>query len=454
MTQIKYNYRIFLKPNGRVFLRVRWNSGKQETSIGLPVMADCAKWNVEAQRAIRNTIHEVNEQTFTARSINNEIDRAIDKVDSFFQKQMAEGKLPTVIEVKNYLLESISPAAATINQEEQPAKEPELDSLFDSFILSYGQENNWAPKTRYKYDQSFKLMKAYRKGLKLSMIDKKFFNSFKQWLIEQGYKNSSITKYFRCLRTFFKWIREEGHNVPEEILGYRTKLAVPIKNVIYLKYEEVLQFENYVFPESKQYLARARDMFCFMCYTSLRYSDLKNLKKAAITDNVIIMHSQKTKGELRIPLVRHAIMILERYIEATPGEYVFPVPSSQKLNAFLKEGAEMAGLDRNVMDTTYCGNERIEEVMKLHEAISCHDARRTFVCISLSLGIPQTVVMSCTGHADYATMKPYIAISDETSKQELVKWEIGSVRNEINKILDGLSEAKLIEVLETLRRED
>ena len=290
-------------------------------------------------------------------------------------------------------------------------------------------------------------MKAYHQSLKLSAIDKKFLNGFKVWLLEQGYKNSTVTKYFRCLRTLFRWIKEEGYTVSDDILGYRSKLAVPVKTVIYLKYEEVLRFENYVFPETKQYLARARDLFCFMCYTSLRYSDLKSLKKAAVADNVITMHSQKTKGKLKIPLVRHAVRIYERYAATTPGEYVFPVPSSQKLNSFLKEAAKMVGLDREVIDTTYCGNDRIEEVMKLHEAISCHDARRTFVCISLSLGIPQSVVMSCTGHADYATMKPYIAISDETSKHELVKWEIGSVRNELNSLLDEMNEDELIDVL-------
>ena len=447
MTQLKFNYRIFLKPNGRVFMRVRWNGGKNESSIGLPLMADRTKWNSDSQRAIRNTIHEVNGETYSARSINNGIESAIEKVEILFQKFQLGGKLPTVAEVKEYLNEQFiqqRPESVETNAE---INEPSLSALFDSFILNYGQENNWAPKTRYKYDQAYNLMKAYHQSLKLSAIDKKFLNGFKVWLIEQGYKNSTVTKYFRCLRTLFRWIKEEGYPVSDDILGYRSKLAVPVKTVIYLKYEEVLRFENYVFPETKQYLARARDLFCFMCYTSLRYSDLKSLKKAAVADNVITMHSQKTKGKLKIPLVRHAARIYERYAATTPGEYVFPVPSSQKLNSFLKEAAKMVGLDREVIDTTYCGNDRIEEVMKLHEAISCHDARRTFVCISLSLGIPQSVVMSCTGHADYATMKPYIAISDETSKHELVKWEIGSVRNELNSLLDGMNEDALTDIL-------
>ena len=455
MTQTKFNYRFFLKPNGRVFMRIRWKGGENETSIALPVMADHAKWNAEAQRAIRNTIHELNGgETYSARSINNVIESAIDDIDELFKKSQFEGVCPSIADVKSFLNEKFK---STVNENTDANTvskftEPSFSVLFDSFIKDYSQENNWAPKTRYKYDQAFNLMKSYRKSIKLSMIDKKFLNGFKVWLVEQGYKNSTITKYFRCLRTLFRWIREEGYQISDDILGYRSKLAVPIKTVIYLKYEEVLQFENYVFPENKQYLARARDMFCFMCYTSLRYSDMKGLKKAAIADNVIVMHSQKTKGELKIPMVKHAINIYKRYVATTPGDYVFPIPSSQKLNAFIKEAAEIAGLDRVVMDTTYCGNKRVEKVMKLYETISCHDARRTFVCISLSLGIPESVVMTCTGHSDYATMKPYIAISDETSKHELQKWELGSLRNELDRILDSMDEEKLSRIIEYAKK--
>ena len=54
--------------------------------------------------------------------------------------------------------------------------------------------------------------------------------------------------------------------------------------------------------------------------------------------------------------------------------------------------------------------------------------------------------MSCTGHSDYAAMKPYISISDETSRHELLKWEIGSIRNEIDKILDTLDENQMGQV--------
>lgn len=429
-------------------MRVRWNSGKNETGIALRIMADPLKWDVETQRAKRNTNHEVGEKVFSARIINNEIEKAIDVLTTFFAVSDSKKECPSVAQVKEELSSKLLPMSKEVTEPAPEVKIPPMGTLFNQFVEDFGKENNWGPKSHYKYQQAWNLLKTHRPKVKVADVNKKYLNDFKCWLVENGYKNSSVTKLFRCLRCFFRWISEEGYPISQDCLGYKSNLLVPVKAVIYLKYDEVLQFENYEFPQNKQYLARARDYFCFMCYTSLRYSDLKGLKKAAINDNFIDMYAQKTKGQLRIPLVSHAVKIMERYIHNTPGEYVFPVPSAQKMNDFLKEAAKMAGLDREIMETTFCGTERIESVMKLHESISCHDARRTFVCISLSLGIPQAVVMSCTGHADYATMKPYIAISDETSKLELIKWEVGSVRNELYKILEEMNEDELRQVIE------
>lgn len=447
MAKLKYNCRFNLKPNGRVFMRVRWNGGKNETTIALNAFAEAAKWDSARQRAARNTTHTVGNNVSTARLINKEIDKAIDLVDAFFTKIGLDDKIPTNDEVKA-VLASLSGTSIPQKQTDgmSVAKLAPLKDIFEKFVADYSREHSWGPKTHYKYQQIWNLMWAYAPNLTAERLGKQFFNELKAWLLENGYKNSSIAKYFRNLKCICHYLRDEGYPVSQECFNYRPNVKVPLKEVIYLKLEEVEQFENFQFPDNRKYLARARDYFCFMCYTSLRYSDLKGLKKASISDNCIDMYAQKTKGRLRIPLVSHARKILERYIDVTPSEYAFAIPSNQKLNEFIREGAKMAGLDREVIDTTFCGTERIETVKKLHEAISCHDARRTFVCLSLALHIPQTVVMSCTGHSDYAAMKPYISISDETSRHELLKWEIGSIRNEIDKILDTLDENQMGQV--------
>ncbi len=454
METLKFNYRFTLKPSGRVFARVRWEQKRKELTFCLNVSAEESKWDSETQRAVRNTTHLVKDKKYTAREINKEIEKAIDIITEFFSYNEHIGIIPEVGQLKAIVETQIAPPLKKVeskNEEPNRINVPSIDTLFERFKEDFGQENAWGDITHYKYKQILNILASYKKDITLDTISKQTFNGLKMWMVDQGYKNSTITKHFRYLKCFLRWCKEQGYPVKDELFGYRTNLSVPMKAVVYLKYDEVLKFERFVFPPNKEYLSRARDYFCFMCYTSLRYSDLRGLKKAAINDNCIDMYAQKTKGRLRIPLVSHAIRIYEKYKGVTAGVYVFRVPRNQITNSFLKEAAQLAGLDREIVETTFPGTKCIVEVKKLYESISCHDARRTFVCISLSLGIPQSVVMSCTGHADYETMKPYIAISDETSKQELIKWEVGSVRNELNKLLEHLSEAQLIKIVEYVK---
>ena len=116
---------------------------------------------------------------------------------------------------------------------------------------------------------------------------------------------------------------------------------------------------------------------------------------------------------------------------------------TQKTNDRLKEAAKLASLERVVVETYYIGNQGFDNEYKLYEAISCYDARRTFVCCSIALGKPVTVVMSCTGHADYESMKPYIAVADETQKIQMDKWNTYQYKSQVIVLLDKASKNQL-----------
>ena len=217
-----------------------------------------------------------------------------------------------------------------------------------------------------------------------------------------------------------------------------------------------MDFYNFKFTEDEKNLELTRDMVCFMAFTSLRYSDLENLKKANVFDDHIEICTKKTHDKLSIPLTIHAKEIIDKYKgEEYKNGKVFRVYANQKINALLKRAAEKAGLDREVVLIHYKRNTRTEEVKKFYEVIGCHDARRTFVCCSLAFGIPPTVVMSCTGHSTYNAMKPYIEVADETQRIELAKWDKaekhGDIRSDIAKKLEGVDETMLVKVLEMLK---
>lgn len=450
MKTLKFNLRFFLKPNNRVFLRIRWNGGRSETSVALNVFADPSKWDVDKQRARVNSTHQIQGKTYSARLINREIDGAVDLVASYFAYCEKENIMPTLSQVKGEISKlSVQEEGAEVSARELPS----MKELFEDFKIELKKEKNWSAKTHCPYQQIWNHLTTFQKmknDVPFSKMDKRFLNDFKSWLLGMEYKNSTISRRFRCLKTIFTWLKDQGFEVCEDIFTYKSNLSVPLKNVIYLLHEEVQRFESYEFPASKNYLSKARDLFCFMCYTSLRYSDLKNLKRASIANDCIDMYAQKTKGKLKIPLVNGAKRIMQKYSDTT-GENVFPVPSSQRLNEYIREAAKEAGLDREVITTSFCGTQRIEKVVKLHDAMSCHAGRRTFICISLSLGIPQTTVMKCTGHSDFDAMKPYIEVSESTIRHDLGRWEEGDIRILLEDCLSKMDNSQLSQVLDFVR---
>jgi len=93
------------------------------------------------------------------------------------------------------------------------------------------------------------------------------------------------------------------------------------------------------------------------------------------------------------------------------------------MNDYVKELGELAGIDEQIRETYYKGNERIDEVRPKYKKLATHTGRRTFIVNALSLGIPANVVMKWTGHSDYKAMKPYIDIVDEIKAQSMSKFD-------------------------------
>lgn len=73
----------------------------------------------------------------------------------------------------------------------------------------------------------------------------------------------------------------------------------------------VEQTKDYQIPKDKQYLERVRDVFLFCCFTSLRYSDVRNLKRSDVKSDHIEVTTVKTADSLSIELNKYSKAILE-----------------------------------------------------------------------------------------------------------------------------------------------
>ena len=104
-------------------------------------------------------------------------------------------------------------------------------------------------------------------------------------------------------------------------------------------------------------LEHVRDLFVFSCFCGLAYSDVANLRQENIQKSFdgnlwIITKRQKTNTDVNVPLLDIPKMILKKYKGKLPDGKILPVISNQKLNAYLKEIADICGIKKNL--TFHC----------------------------------------------------------------------------------------------------
>ena len=175
---------------------------------------------------------------------------------------------------------------------------------------------------------------------------------------------------------------------------------------IFLTDKELTKLKNKEMPSDK--LEKVRDLFVLACCTGLRFSDLSNLRKEHVHNDVISINTVKTNKTLEIPLFLFAKEIIEKY----NGD--LPKISNQKMNEYLKTVCEIAEINSNMIIPTWKGKDRKDEVFKKFQLISSHTGKKTFVMLCVAAGVDIHRVASITGN-DVNSLKHYYDI--ETSEK-------------------------------------
>lgn len=438
---------------GQVAIKVRWNFSQTEVSFFTEVYANVGKWSKELRRAKKSTVHTVRGKQFYSSEINRVIAEYTEEIEAAFDECMVKNSMPTAEELKRMVNESLGKAKKKEEPKTVKQHRPTMKEMIMRFLKECGREKNWNMEAREKYLQAFQHITKANPRIKPDNITVEHMYQLRAWYVEHNYRNRTINKQIVMLKGFLKWLNlQEGITVPPQVLAFETNLKVLRKTVTFLHYDELMHFAHFDFGKDER-LSRARDFWCFMAFTSLRVSDLCRLKHCHIQNDRIEMNAKKTGEKLSIPLTQEAQAIIERHKDKrTEGGLVFDIISPQKLNDNVKDAARVAGLDREIVETYYIGTERKEVVHKFYEIISNHDGRRTFVSCSLSMGIPAEVVMKCTGHQSYNTMRPYIETATETQNLEMEKWNRNQYRSQIVSLIDTASEEQLQEILAEVKK--
>lgn len=246
----------------------------------------------------------------------------------------------------------------------------------------------------YKYCQNRLKLQEYlqtlgKKDIKLRDITPLFIEGFQNFLLMK-LKVNTTNKQMKMLKKILAFAVKERYL---EVNPFTMVLREEKLDYDVLTKDEIVNLYGLQFIDSR--IEAIRDMFVFQCYTGLAYSDMANLSREDIQDDVIIKRRKKTDIQFVIPLLSIAKEILEKY------NYELPIISNQKYNQYLKVLADAVGMKK-----------------KLHS----HLARHTFATLLLNNGVDMKTISRTLGHSSMKiTEKIYASMMNETVVENIRK---------------------------------
>ena len=237
-------------------------------------------------------------------------------------------------------------------------------------------------------------------GLKLDVdiFDKHMFEQFVSYLLlTRQNMNNTVAKHAAVLKAFYN---DTYPDVDNKFIAYHEYRP----EVIALTEQELMQLIGTPFTGIKE---RAKDLFVFLATTGMRISDAKRFNPNWVTRDLISYSAHKNMSKAYVPLLETAKGVLEKY-DGVPPYMPDPV-----FNRTIKKVIADCGMDRAVIERHRTGKEELQVISPLHEVVSSHTGRKTFISMMLERGVPIQDVMNMSGHQDYRSMKPYIQINQD-----------------------------------------
>lgn len=401
-----------------------------ETSASCKIPPD--KWDAARQRAKKGTS---NAKGQTSTTINKHLSRIEEFCAAMESEYLGADERPTPEQLRKAFSATFSPKR---EEETQGGEYPSAAAIINDYVKR-GCVQGWADNTAIKKYTILRKLNAWRDGVTLQELNTDRVAEFVEWMQSKGNVNSTINKDLATLRALMRWAKKQGYDVPSDYKEIRPYLGTIPREVVFLSVEELQRLYHYEIPpngtrvqltaaDGEQYekivrnaelLQYAKDMFCFCCFTGLRYSDMQALRADKIKGDAIHVVTQKTGDLLTIPLNEPARTILAKYEQCTAicKGYAFPRTYNNTMNKRIREVCELCGLNSPLTQARMQGGKRVEDTRPKFEHIGTHAGRRTFICYALYHGVPAETIMKITGHKDYKAMRPYIAITDAAKRK-------------------------------------
>ncbi len=356
-------------------------------STGYSVLADL--WSRAQARVTGNTSE--------ARFINSELDNIECDLRTIFRR-MEFSESCSLEQIKKMYL----------HKEEQAAEKSFL-SFFD-YVLQQKEEevgHGLVIGTVKKYRTARKRFGEYihdklnRKDVAFSDLNYKLLTGFDRYLrVDTGVAENTAKGRVKSIKAVIKVAMHEGILSDDPSKDVHANFSPTDRG--FLAEDEVEKLMNYDFTIER--LEKVRDFFVFSCFTGLAYTDLAKLTY----DNIvkangrtwIVKSREKTGVTSNVPLLQAPLDIIEKYRGKAKDNHVFPVITNQRMNSYLKEIADVCGIEKK---------------------LTFHLARHTFGTLMVSLGVPVESVSKMMGHASLKTTLIYARITNNKVGEDMDK---------------------------------
>lgn len=270
-----------------------------------------------------------------------------------------------------------------------------------------GRETSYANFQKYstclRYMKEFLWAYIKAEDILIKLVDRNMVTKFEHFLkVEKSCNYNTTVKYLQNFKKITKRAQHNGWLIQDPFATL--KLTLKEVDRPYLTEGELLSIMEKTFPIER--LAHVRDMFVFSCYTGLAYVDVHKLKRSELERSPngklwIRTRRQKTGVRAHIPLLDVAEQILDKYaqMDVPIDAPVLPIISNQKMNAYLKEIADVCGIDK---------------------CLSFHVARHTFATtVTLMNGVPIESVSKMLGHKNIKSTQHYARVVDQKVGEDM-----------------------------------
>lgn len=247
--------------------------------------------------------------------------------------------------------------------------------------------------TLVNYEMEANRIEAYHPGITFERIDNTWLKNYESFNREKGYKNNTLQKIQKTLKTFFNAAIKDGitsHYPFKTFEGVKYRQG----ERTYLTSEEIASIESKL-PDMDKRLRKAAVWFLFGCYSGLRFSDWQRFSPSMIRDGMLHLRTKKTGASVVMPIHSRLAKIIEMLPEIGPPEV------EQPTNVLLKVVASLCKIEKN---------------------LTCHVSRHSFAVHCAELGISIETTAELLG-VSVKTCQIYYKVTGKKVKSEMAKWD-------------------------------